>query len=95
MSVDKATVRRIAHLARIGVAEDELEALATELSKILAWIEQLHEVDTENVAPLASVNQGELRPRDDVVNDGGRPGDVLGGAPDRHDDFFAVPKVVE
>ncbi len=95
MSVDKATVRRIAHLARIGVEEEELEGLSGELSKILAWIEQLHEVDTEDVPPLASVNHAELRPREDVVNDGGRPADVLANAPERHDDFFAVPKVVE
>ncbi len=95
MSVDKATVRRIAHLARIGVEEDELEGLSGELSKILAWIEQLHEVDTEDVPPLASVNHAELRPREDVVNDGGRSAEVLANAPERHDEFFAVPKVVE
>ncbi len=95
MSVDKATVRRIAHLARIGVEEEELEGLSGELSSILNWIEQLHEVDTENVPPLASVNHATLLPREDVVNDGGDPDAVLANAPERHDDFFAVPKVVE
>jgi aspartyl-tRNA(Asn)/glutamyl-tRNA(Gln) amidotransferase subunit C len=95
MSVDKATVARIAHLARIGVAEDELEPLASELNGILAWVEQLNEVDTESTPPMTSVHDQGLRWREDTVNDGGKRDDIVANAPDGHDGFFAVPKVVE
>lgn len=95
MSVDTATVRRIAHLARIGVAEDELEGLAAELNSILAWVEQLAELDTEAVAPMASAHDAVLAGRADTVTDGGRVEDILANAPDPVDGFFAVPKVVE
>ena len=95
MSIDAATVRKVAGLARIRIEEDRLEPLAAELSGILAWIEQLNEVDTEGVAPLASTEAVTLPMRDDVVTDGGDPARVLANAPrtDRH--FFVVPKVVE
>lgn len=99
MSVDKATVARIAHLARIGVGEDELEPLASELSGILNWIEQLNEVDTDAVPPMASVHDEALRWRADVINDGGKQADVVANAPDgdQNNDgaFFTVPKVIE
>ncbi len=95
MSVDKATVARIAHLARIGVREEELEPLAAELSGILQWIEQLNEVDTDHVPPMASVHDQALRWRGDVVNDGGKPEDIVANAPDGQKGFFAVPKVIE
>jgi len=95
MSVDKATVARIAHLARIGVSEEELEPLAAELSQILDWIEQLNEVDTDAVAPMASVHDAKLRWRADVVDDGDRRDDVVANAPESKDGFFVVPKVVE
>jgi aspartyl-tRNA(Asn)/glutamyl-tRNA(Gln) amidotransferase subunit C len=95
MSVDKATVARIAHLARIGVNEDELEPLAAELSGILNWIEQLNEVDTDAVPPMASVHDEALRWRADVINDGGKQADIVANAPDGRDGFFAVPKVIE
>ena len=95
MSVDKATVARIAHLARIGVNEDELESLATELSGILNWIEQLNEFDTDAVPPMASVHDESLRWRADVINDGGKQKDMLANAPDGREGFFAVPKVIE
>jgi aspartyl-tRNA(Asn)/glutamyl-tRNA(Gln) amidotransferase subunit C len=95
MAIDAATVRKVAHLARIRVEEDKLEPLAAELSGILAWIEQLNEVDTEGVAPMASTEAVGLPMRDDVVTDGGDPEAILANAPkaDRH--FFVVPKVVE
>ena len=95
MSVDKATVARIAHLARIGVAEEELEPLAAELSGILQWIEQLNEVNTDDVPPMASVHDDMLRWRGDVVNDGKKPKDITANAPDGENGFFAVPKVIE
>ena len=95
MSVDKATVARIAHLARIGIDEAELEPLAGELSNILNWIEQLNEVATEDVAPMASVNAERLRWRADVVDDGDKQAAVTANAPKRENGFFAVPKVVE
>ena len=95
MPVDKATVRRIAHLARIAVAEAELEGLAKELNGILAWVEQLDEVDTRNVEPMASVHDEALSLREDKVDDGGRPEDIVANAPVAQGGFFAVPKVVE
>jgi len=95
MSVDEATVRRVAHLARIRVEESELAHLAGEVSGILQWVEQLNQVDTAGVEPMASVHEGRLRWREDVVDDGGRPEDVLANAPGGTAGFFAVPKVVE
>ena len=95
MSVDKATVARIAHLARIGVAEEELEHLAGELNGILQWVEQLDEVDTRTVAPMTSVHNQGLRWRQDKVDDGDKRDDILANAPDGHDGFFTVPKGVE
>ncbi len=95
MSLDPATVRRIARLARIRVSEDQLAPLGAELSGILAWIEQLNEVDVEGVEPLTGAAQMALRLREDVVNDGGDADAVLGNAPDRAGAFYAVPKVVE
>ena len=95
MSLDEATVARIARLARIAVPEAELAPLAGELSHILEWIEQLGEVDTRDVAPMTSVVAMRLAWREDQVSDGGRPEDILGNAPERQDDYFVVPKVVE
>jgi len=95
MAIDAATVRKVAHLARIRVEEDKLEPLAAELSGILAWIEQLNEVDTEGVAPMASTEAVKLPMRDDVVTDGGDPQAILANAPKADRNFFVVPKVVE
>ena len=95
MAVDRATVRRIAALARIKVPDGELDTLAGELSNILGWVEQLGEVDTEGVEPMTSVVPMKLRRREDVVTDGGIGDDVLANAPERRDGFFAVPKVIE
>ena len=95
MSVDAATVRRIAHLARIAVAEDEVEHLRGELNAILAFVEQLSEVDVEGVEPMTSVSPMEMKKRPDEVTDGGIPDDILKNAPAAQDGFFAVPKVVE
>ena len=95
MSLDEATVARIAQLARIAVPADELEPLATELSRILEWIEQLNEVDTDGVPPMTSVAAMKLAWREDKVTDGNRPEDILANAPERQDGYFVVPKVVE
>ena len=95
MSVDAATVRRIAHLARIAVAEDEVEHLRGELNAILAFVEQLSEVDVEGVEPMTSVIPMEMKKRPDKVTDGGIRDDVLKNAPATEEGFFLVPKVVE
>ena len=95
MALDAATVRKVARLARIHVDEARLEPLAAELSGILTWIEQLNEVDTEGVAPMASTEAVTLPMRDDVVTDGGDPAVILANAPKSDRNFFVVPKVVE
>jgi len=95
MSVDVATVRRIAHLARIAIADDEVEHLREELNAILAFVEQLSEVDVEGVEPMTSVIPMEMKKRPDVVTDGAIPEDIIKNAPAAEDHFFVVPKVVE
>lgn len=95
MALDKATVARIAALARIRVSENELEPLAAELSGILDWVEQLMAVDTNDVPPMTSVADMTLPMRDDVVTDGNCRDAILGNAPRAARGFFAVPKVVE
>ena len=95
MAIDAATVRKVAHLARIKTPEDRLEPLAAELNGILAWIEQLNEVDVEGVEPMTSNVHQPLRLRDDVVTDGGKVDAVLSNAPKSADGFYVVPKVVE
>lgn len=95
MAIDAATVRKVAHLARIKTPEDRLEPLAQELNGILQWIEQLNEVDVDGVEPMTSNVAQPLRLRDDVVTDGGKITDVLSNAPKSADGFFVVPKVVE
>jgi len=95
MSVDHATVRRIAHLARIAVADDEVEHLRGELNAILAFVEQLSEVDVEGVGPMTSVTPMTMKKRADVVTDGEIADLVVKNAPTSEDHFFLVPKVVE
>lgn len=95
MSVDAATVRRIAHLARIAVAEEEVEHLQGELNAMLAFVEQLSEVNVEGVEPMTSVTPMEMKKREDKVTDGGIADDIVRNAPATEDHFFLVPKVVE
>ncbi|MGD0107761.1 MAG: Asp-tRNA(Asn)/Glu-tRNA(Gln) amidotransferase subunit GatC [Rhodopila sp.] len=95
MSLDHATVRRIATLARLRVEDHEIEPLCQELNGILGWIEQLNEVDVSGVAPLTGATHTTLPMRADVVTDGGYPDAVLSNAPERIGDFYVVPKVVE
>jgi len=95
MSVDKDTVKKIARLARLHVPEDRQEKIAGELNTILTWIEELGEVDTSNVEPLASVTGHSLPLRADVVTDGHKVDEILANAPEQASGFFVVPKVVE
>jgi aspartyl-tRNA(Asn)/glutamyl-tRNA(Gln) amidotransferase subunit C len=95
MSVDAATVRRIAHLARIAVAEEEVEHLQGELNAMLAFVEQLSEVDVAGVEPMTSVTPMAMKKRAVVVTDGGIPDDILKNAPAAEDHYFVVPKVVD
>jgi aspartyl-tRNA(Asn)/glutamyl-tRNA(Gln) amidotransferase subunit C len=95
MSVDAATVRRIAHLARIAVKEEEVSHLQGELNAMLAFVEQLTEVDIDGVEPMTSVTPMDMKKRADVVSDGEIPDKVLANAPATEDHFFLVPKVVE
>ena len=100
MSVDKATVAKIAALARIKMGDEELERMVPELNNILAWVEQLGEVDVAGVEPMTAVIPNTLRLRDDVVDAdphtaGGRREDVLANAPAAEHGFFGVPKVIE
>jgi len=95
MSVDAQTVRRVAHLARVAVAEDEVEHVRGELNAMLAFVEQLGEVDVRNVEPMTSVVPIAMRMRKDEVTDGGISDDIVKNAPATEDHFFLVPKVVE
>ena len=95
MSVDAETVRRVAHLARIAVGEDEVEHLKGEINAILAFVEQLGEVDVDGVEPMTSVTPMAMKMRKDEVTDGNIADAIVANAPAREDHFFLVPKVVE
>lgn len=95
MSVDEKTVRKVAKLARLAVPEERLAPMAGELNKILAWVEQLGELDVNNVEPMTSVAKMRLMRRADVVNDGNIADDLMKNAPNAIDNYFTVPKVVE
>ena len=95
MSVDATTVRRIAHLARIAVSDAEVPHLQGELNAMLAFVEQLSEVNVDGVEPMTSVTPMEMKKRADVVTDGEKVDDILKNAPATEDNYFLVPKVVE
>jgi aspartyl-tRNA(Asn)/glutamyl-tRNA(Gln) amidotransferase subunit C len=95
MSVDATTVRRIAHLARIAVSDAEVPHLQGELNAMLAFVEQLSEVNVEGVEPMTSVTPMEMKKRADVVTDAENVDDILKNAPATEDNYFLVPKVVE
>ena len=95
MSVDLATVKRVAHLARIAVPEADLPKLQGELNAILGFVEQLNEVDVDGVEPMTSVTPMAMKKRQDVVTDGGKADDIVANAPETDRNFFLVPKVVE
>ena len=95
MSVDAQTVRRIAHLARIAVAEDDIGELQRELNAILAFVEQLSELNVDGVEPMTSVMPVAMKKREDRITEGGIADDIIRNAPASEDHFFLVPKVVE
>lgn len=95
MAIDTETVKRVAFLSRLKIDDAKIEATEKEFNKILSWIEELNEVNTDNVEPLISVNDTTLRLRDDEITDGNCQEAVLKNAPDKEYDYFAVPKVVE
>jgi aspartyl-tRNA(Asn)/glutamyl-tRNA(Gln) amidotransferase subunit C len=95
MAVDSDTVRHVAKLARMRVAPEQQQALATEMSNILRWVEQLNELDTEGVEPMTSVAEMRLKMRPDAVTDGNRQQDILANAPEAKHGFFVVPRVVD
>jgi aspartyl-tRNA(Asn)/glutamyl-tRNA(Gln) amidotransferase subunit C len=95
MSVDRDIVKRVAHLARIRVSDEEAEALRGELNAILGWVEQLNEVDVADVEPMTSVIPMAMKQRDDEVTDGHKAADITANAPAAQDRYFLVPKVVE
>ena len=95
MSIDADTVRKVARLARIRVEEDELAVLAAELNGIIAWVEQLQELDVEGIEPMTSVTPMRLKRRADVVTEGNQQAAILANAPQAREGFFVVPKVVE
>ncbi len=95
MAIDNETVKRVAFLSRLRVDDEKIEATKEEFNKILSWIEELNEVNTDNIEPLISVNDSTLRLREDEITDGNYQEAVLSNAPDKEYDYFAVPKVVE
>ncbi len=95
MSVDKKTVLKIAHLARIALPGAKVGPMTDELNGILGWVEQLKEVDTEGVEPMTSAAPTKLHWREDKVTDGGQAGEVMKNAPEAEYGFFTVPKVIE
>ncbi|WP_273759931.1 Asp-tRNA(Asn)/Glu-tRNA(Gln) amidotransferase subunit GatC [Bartonella sp. ML70XJBT.G] len=95
MSVDQETVKRVAHLARIAIHEDEVQRITKELNAILGFVEQLNEVDVSRVEPLTSVTPMTLRTREDNITDGNKAADIVANAPVTEDNFFLVSKIVE
>ena len=95
MSVDLKTVKRVAHLSRIAVSEDEAVEMESGLNAILGFVEQLNEVDIDGVEPMTSVMPMDMKKRHDAVTDGGKAEDVVANAPQSDENFFVVPKVVE
>jgi aspartyl-tRNA(Asn)/glutamyl-tRNA(Gln) amidotransferase subunit C len=95
MSVDRDTVHRIAHLARIAITEEEAKRLETELSGILDWVAQLDEIDTTGVEPMTRVVAMAMKKRHDVVTDGGYADDIVKNAPTVDDHYFVMPKIIE
>ncbi len=95
MSVDISTVKRVAHLARIAVSEDDAARMTGQLNAILGFVEQLNEVNVDGVEPMTSVTPMAMKKRRDVVDDGEKAADIVANAPIHEENFFVVPKVVE
>tara|TARA_Y100000768_G_scaffold386441_1_gene374853 strand:+ start:128 stop:436 length:309 start_codon:yes stop_codon:yes gene_type:complete len=95
MTITKDTIRKISNLAKISIADQEVERLESEISSIIRWVEALNEVDTENVDPMSNSLTGGLRMREDLVTDGNKVSDILSNSPVDDENFFVVPKVIE
>ena len=95
MTITKDTIRKISNLAKISIADHEVEKLESEISSIIRWVEALNEVDTENVDPMSNSLTGTLRMREDLVTDGNKVSDILSNSPVDDENFFVVPKVIE
>ena len=95
MSLSREEVKKVAGLARLRMTDEQLDKIAPELNNILGFIEQLGEVNTDNIEPLANVARATLPLREDVINDGNCPDKILANAPESEENYFAVPKVVE
>ena len=95
MTITKDTIRKISNLAKISIADQEVEKLESEISSKIKWVEALNEVDTENVAPMSNSLKGALRMREDLVTDGNKVPDILSNSPVDDENFFVVPKVIE
>jgi aspartyl-tRNA(Asn)/glutamyl-tRNA(Gln) amidotransferase subunit C len=95
MSIDDQTVRKVARLARVAVADKDVAPLRDDLNRILAWVEELNEVDVDGVEPMTSVTPMSLKMREDVITAGGDAGAALSNAPETAEGFFVVPKVIE
>lgn len=95
MAIDKETVKKVAFLSRLKIEDEKVEATEQEFNKILSWIEQLNEVNTDNVEPLVSVNDSHISCREDKVTEGNQSAAVLANAPQAEYGYFVVPKVVE
>lgn len=95
MTITKDTIRKISNLAKISIADQEVEKLESELSSIIRWVEALNEVDTENIEPMSNSLTNTLRMRADLVTDGNKVSDILSNSPVDDENFFVVPKVIE
>ena len=95
MSIDKNQVKKVAKLSRISLDDSKLESLSKDLDSILKFVDQLNELDTKKTEPLASIVEKTLEPRNDEINDGKIKDDILKNSPDKNEEFFIVPKVIE
>ena len=95
MTITKDTIRKISNLAKISIADQEVEKLESEISSIIRWVEALNEVDTDNIDPMSNSLTGVLRMREDLVTDGNKVSDILSNSPADDENFFVVPKVIE
>ena len=95
MTITKNTIRKISNLAKISIADQEVEKLESEISSIIRWVEALNEVDTDNIDPMSNSLTGVLRMREDLVTDGNKVSDILSNSPVDDENFFVVPKVIE
>ena len=95
MSIDKNQVKKVAKLSRISLEDSKLESLSKDLASILNFVEQLNKLDTKKIEPLTSIVDRTLEPRNDKINDGKIKDQILKNSPDKNEEFFIVPKVIE